>query len=222
MRSVLDLLEDEDEGRAYPLALQQLWLERLHQMSSQVAEACDSVGSDFGMRMRYQGNALKVWYAPNAHIEAGLDKPLAEQPIVKDKWIHQEVIPHPDIEEGFLIETTVLSYPPLEDRFVSNSAKILFGPSAKLQERYPDPEVQGGKIALIASNNNEVQKPPNSLDRMHASLPRASRVQPTRTFCRRRNCWHQLWRCGIPFATVYQPSRTSHCLCQLRSRYEET
>jgi hypothetical protein len=54
----------------------------------------------------------------------------------------------------------------------SDPAKISFGPQARLQERYPDPEVQGGKIALVASNNNIVQKPPNSLDRMHASLPK--------------------------------------------------
>jgi hypothetical protein len=37
-----------------------------------------------------------------------------------------------------------------------------------LQERYDDPEVQGGKIALIAVNSITVQKPPNGLDRMSA------------------------------------------------------
>jgi hypothetical protein len=173
MKLVLDLLEDDDDGRAYPLALQQLWLARLRQMSPQVAAACESVGTDYGYQMRYQGNALKAWYAPNAHIEAGLKTPLAEQPTVKDKWIHQELIPHPQIQdEWIMIETVVLTYLPMEDRFTKNIAKILFGPQASLQERYPDPEVQGGKIALIASNNNKVQKPPNSLDRMHASLPK--------------------------------------------------
>jgi hypothetical protein len=58
----------------------------------------------------------------------------------------------------------------LPDQYVPNSAQILLG--GRLQERYDDPEVQGGRIALIASNNNIVQKPPNSLDRMHASLPK--------------------------------------------------
>jgi hypothetical protein len=39
--------------------------------------------------------------------------------------------------------------------------------------RYPGPEVQGGKIALIVDkNNNFVQQPPHCLDRMHASLPK--------------------------------------------------
>jgi hypothetical protein len=44
------------------------------------------------------------------------------------------------------------------------SASILF--DGVLQERYDDPEVQGGKIALIETNNQLVQKPPNCLDRM--------------------------------------------------------
>jgi hypothetical protein len=39
-------------------------------------------------------------------------------------------------------------------------------------QRYFDPEVQGGEIALVATNNNIVQKAPNSLDRMHAPLPK--------------------------------------------------
>jgi hypothetical protein len=44
----------------------------------------------------------------------------------------------------------------------------LFG--RRLQERYDDSEVQGGKIALIETNNQVVQKPPNSLDHMHSSF----------------------------------------------------
>jgi hypothetical protein len=44
------------------------------------------------------------------------------------------------------------------------SASILF--DGVLQERYDDPEVQGGKIAPIVANNELVQKPPNCLDRM--------------------------------------------------------
>jgi hypothetical protein len=46
------------------------------------------------------------------------------------------------------------------------SAEVLF--NGVLQERYNDPEVQGGKIALIAVNSIIVQKPPNCLDRMNA------------------------------------------------------
>jgi hypothetical protein len=39
-----------------------------------------------------------------------------------------------------------------------------------LQERYADPEVQGGKIALIAVKQIRVQKPPNGLDRMRTTF----------------------------------------------------
>jgi hypothetical protein len=61
-------------------------------------------------------------------------------------------------------------YPPMPDEQAIDFARILLG--GIQQERYPDPEVQGGRIARIASNNNKVKRPTNSLDRMHASLPK--------------------------------------------------
>jgi hypothetical protein len=155
MNVVLDPLPDDDEGRAYAGAFQELWIWRLRQISPRAAAECDAI-QEYSYKMRYQGNALEVWYTPTAHLVGGLDTPLAEDPIPKDKWITEEVI--------------ALSYPSMRDQFAQQSAEILFG--GRLQERYPDPEVHGGKIALIASNNNRVQKPPNSLDRMHASLPK--------------------------------------------------
>jgi hypothetical protein len=59
----------------------------------------------------------------------------------------------------------------MPDEHAANSALLLF--VRPIQERYDDPEVQGGTIALIVDKtNNLVQQPPNSLDRMHASLPK--------------------------------------------------
>jgi hypothetical protein len=55
-----------------------------------------------------------------------------------------------------------------KDKWFDGRVTVLLG--GNQQERYDDPEVQGGRIALIASNNNIVQRPPNSLDRMHASF----------------------------------------------------
>jgi hypothetical protein len=52
----------------------------------------------------------------------------------------------------------------MDDTMARDSPQILF--QGCLQERYDDPEVQGGKIALIATNNQYMQKPPNSLHRM--------------------------------------------------------
>jgi hypothetical protein len=58
----------------------------------------------------------------------------------------------------------------MPDDYVQSNAVLLFGGQA--HERYGDPEIQGGKIAVVATNNNKVQKPPNSLNRMHASRPK--------------------------------------------------
>jgi hypothetical protein len=55
----------------------------------------------------------------------------------------------------------------MPDEYVQSSTALLFGGS--VQERHDDPEVQVRKIALIAKTNNKVQKPPNSLNRMHAT-----------------------------------------------------
>jgi hypothetical protein len=62
------------------------------------------------------------------------------------------------------------TYPTMPDSQVTEEPTILFGPGSRLQERYDDPEVQGGKISLIAFKQNTVQKPPNCLDRMHSTF----------------------------------------------------
>jgi hypothetical protein len=62
------------------------------------------------------------------------------------------------------------SVPPVPDGQVGNLPTLLFGPGRHIQERYDDPEVQGGKIALIAFKQIHVQKPPNSLDSMQSTL----------------------------------------------------
>jgi hypothetical protein len=149
----LQRIEEENEGAAYFEVLHQVCLAELSQLSPQVAIACDNLGSDYVYKMRYQGNVLKVWCTPGELARAGLDKPLAEKPASKDKWTNGRV--------------TVLAYALMSDDFAADFRRNLLG--AQQQERYDDPEVQGGRIALIASNNNMVQGPPNSLDRMHAS-----------------------------------------------------
>jgi hypothetical protein len=60
------------------------------------------------------------------------------------------------------------SFPPKPDDQLREEPRIIFGPGHHLQERYDDPEVQGGKIAFIAFKQNRVQKPPNYLDRMQS------------------------------------------------------
>jgi hypothetical protein len=62
------------------------------------------------------------------------------------------------------------SVPPIPDSQIGNLPTRLFGPWSHVQERYDDPEVQGGRIALIAFEQKRVQKPPNFLDRMQSSF----------------------------------------------------
>jgi hypothetical protein len=97
--------------------------------------------------MTYVGNRLRIWFVP-AHPSFNDWKPLIESPIPRDKWVTNEAF--------------ALSHP-LDDGSNLDATAIFEG---DLQERYDDPEVQGGKIALIAANSKTVQKPPNCLDRM--------------------------------------------------------
>jgi hypothetical protein len=63
-----------------------------------------------------------------------------------------------------------VSVPPIPDTQIGNLPTLLFGPGAHQQDRYDDPEVQGGRIALIAVKQLRVQKPPNFLDRMQSTF----------------------------------------------------
>jgi hypothetical protein len=80
-------LPDDEYGRAYAEVSHQLWLSKLRKLSPRTAAECDSIGQDFSYNMRYQDNAPKVWFTPTTHIAIGLDQPLAEPPVSKDKWV---------------------------------------------------------------------------------------------------------------------------------------
>jgi hypothetical protein len=85
---------------------------------------------------------------------ARVKRPLAEEPAPKDKW--------------YTAGPMAYARPPIPDEQLDPTT--LFGPSAVLQERYDDEEVQGGKIALIAVKQIRAQKPPNGLDRMQSTF----------------------------------------------------
>jgi hypothetical protein len=62
-----------------------------------------------------------------------------------------------------------LAEAPIPNERSEGRASLLF--TGEVQEiRASNPEILGGHIALIGTNNNGVQIQPNSLDRMHASL----------------------------------------------------
>jgi hypothetical protein len=148
--------EDEDEGRVYPGVLQRMWLEKLGKLCPDLARECLGYGSDFSYRMKYIRNDLRVWFIPTVLSEARRDKVLRETPTQKDKW--------------YSVDTLVLTFPPLQDeKMVPDLARFLLGGTLQ-EKRYVDPEVQGGKIALIEVKQQPMQKPPDSLDHMHSSF----------------------------------------------------
>jgi hypothetical protein len=107
--------------------------------------------------MRYGFNKVRIWYVPNRSLEGGFSRSLAEEPCPKDKWFSPT-------------DLMAVSTPPIDDADIGNLPTLLFGPGARLQDRYVDLEVQGGKIALIAFKQIRAQKPLNSLDRMQSTF----------------------------------------------------
>jgi hypothetical protein len=62
------------------------------------------------------------------------------------------------------------SFPPIHGCHIGDLPLNLFGPHSHIQDRYDDPDVQGGKIALIAFKHIRVQKPQSFLDRMQSTF----------------------------------------------------
>jgi hypothetical protein len=104
-------------------------------------------------RMKYQGSELKIWFLREDYPKSL--RPLAEQTIPKDRWIG------PD-------EFEVVTFPPIENAPTPPIAEALFGPNLTGGDFVPNPEIPGGNIALVETNNNKVQKPLENLVQMHA------------------------------------------------------
>jgi hypothetical protein len=83
MNLKLDPIPEDDEGRPYAELLRQMRLEKLQELSPRIVAGCDNLDQNFSHKMRYQSNALKIWFTPTVHMFGGLDKPLAEAPVPK-------------------------------------------------------------------------------------------------------------------------------------------
>jgi hypothetical protein len=146
---IIQHMPDDGEDPLFHLrVIKEQWMERLKRESPYVAHALERIGEDFGAKMRYGFNRVRVWYVSNAALAAGFKRPLAEESIPKDKWYSPS-------------DLMAFSVPPLPDDEIGNLPSHLFGPGAMKQDRYVDPEVQGGRIALIAIKQKRAQKPPN-------------------------------------------------------------
>jgi hypothetical protein len=146
----LQPVPDDSKPEVYPTILKNMCLHRLREISNGVAQMLDSLGDEFRVETRYLFNSLRVWFCPTAVYNSRVKRPLAEDPIPKDKWYSWT-------------DLMAFSFPPIPE--VREEPSIFFGPGAYLQERYDDEEVQGGKIALIAFKQMRAQRPPNVLDR---------------------------------------------------------
>jgi hypothetical protein len=140
---------DNGDLPRYVRLLQEAWFEQLSNSSSQIADQVVRMNvREYRLEMRYVGNGLRVWFVP-AHPSFNDWKPLLDSPLVRDKWVFEDVF--------------ALSYPANADDQCLNPSTIFDG---DIQERYDDPEVQGGRTVLIAAESKTVQKPPNHLDQM--------------------------------------------------------
>jgi hypothetical protein len=90
-------------------------------------------------------------------LQDGVKRPLAEEPLSEDKWFSWT-------------DLVAFTHPARPDDQTLEEPTILFGNGSRLQERYDGPEVQGGRIALIAFKQMRAQKPPNGLDRMQSTF----------------------------------------------------
>jgi hypothetical protein len=122
--------DDGDDPLFYLRIIKAHWMERMRHESPYVAQALESVGGDFGARMKYGFDKIRIWYVPSVSLTAGFTRSLAEEPIPKDKWYSPS-------------DLMAFSVPPLPNSEIGNLPTRLFGPGAHTQDRYVDPEVQG-------------------------------------------------------------------------------
>jgi hypothetical protein len=148
---------DDGDPMMYLRIIKSIWMARLQKESPYVAAPLSGLGEDLSVKIRYLFNKIRLWYVPNSSLATGFTRSLAEEPCPKDKW-HTST------------DLMAFSVPPIPDGQIGNLPTLLFGPGRHAQERYDDPEVQGGKIALIAFKQIRVQKPPNSLHPMESTF----------------------------------------------------
>jgi hypothetical protein len=153
MKITLQPIPDDSDPTSYAKALKELWLERLRGISEGLAQNIELLGNDWRYQVRYVFNGVRIWFIPVPTFDERTTRPFAEEPCQRDKWYSTTDI-------------MAVAFPTLPDDQLRDVPRIIFGRGHMLQERYDDPEVQGGKIALIAFKHIRVQKPPNYLDRM--------------------------------------------------------
>jgi hypothetical protein len=151
MKVALFPIPDDDGPSIYLREAYGLAKERLQEIIQEMGTLRD----DFSYLMRYVMNDIRLWFVPRMAFDEGFKRPLAEEPCSKDRWYSET-------------DLMAFTFPATPDDEIGEIPNLIFGPGHGLQERYADPEVQGGKIALIAAKQIRVQKPPSLLDHMQS------------------------------------------------------
>jgi hypothetical protein len=152
--------EPEADDLYFPSTLMELAIQHARMVSPVVANFLTE-NDQFIFQTRHAFNRVRVWFCPKVLKDgtkifgSRIRRPHAEEPTSRDKW--------------FTAGPMAYTFPPIPHDEAESMTVTLFGPSAIIQERYNDEEVQGGKIALIEVNKLRVQKPPNSLDRVDST-----------------------------------------------------
>jgi hypothetical protein len=109
--------DDGDDPLFYLRIIKAHWMERMKHESPYVAQSLEKVGDDFGVKMKYGFNEIRIWCVPSVSLAAGFKQSLAEEPIPKDKWYSPS-------------DLMAFSVPPLPDEEIGNLPSRLFGPGA--------------------------------------------------------------------------------------------
>jgi hypothetical protein len=130
MKITLQPIEDEDGPTVYLREAFRLAKERLLQVTQQL----DVLGENFAYKMRYVFNSIRIWFIPQITFDEGeYTRSFAEEACPKDNWFSES-------------DVMAFTVPMLADDEIGDIPELIFGPDHWLQERYDDPEVQGGKL----------------------------------------------------------------------------
>jgi hypothetical protein len=75
--------EDGEDSLFYLRVIKAHWMERMRHESPYVAQSLEQVGDDFGVKMKYGFNKIRIWYVPSVSLAAGFKQSIAEEPIPK-------------------------------------------------------------------------------------------------------------------------------------------
>jgi hypothetical protein len=78
MPIALQPVPGDEDPLTYVRVLKELWLEKLRRISARLAQSLALLGDDFGFRLRYVFNGLRIWFAPNPAIQSGIVRPWCE------------------------------------------------------------------------------------------------------------------------------------------------